>query len=247
MAIDYSKIGAEWGGEQGEDPVQDIPLKVVDDQPEHWPDVIGNGGEMFGMDVINPAVSKTLSLAEQAAAVPKTLKESFTGENQMVATTEALSDWQHIPEFNTDVGKGMMSLFGQAGKAILGPFSEMVPESVTDSGDFNKNMATGMATTTASPEEIAQIFKNNYGLDVRQDEKQNWVITSNIDGKDYAIKPGFRPNDAVRAVTAALMFAPSGWAKTFLGRLGTGLGMEMGNEAVQYSQGGEFNPVDAAI
>lgn len=107
---------------------------------------------------------------------------------------------------------------------------------------------TGAGTILSSPEETAQIIKANFPeAQVRQDEKGNYVIKSSVDGKEYAIKPGFRVSDIPRALSALLAFTPAGRATTMTGAAGAGAATQATIEATQAAAGGEFNPADVAV
>ncbi len=107
---------------------------------------------------------------------------------------------------------------------------------------------TGVGTLLSSPKETAQIIKANYpDAKIRQDAKGNYLITSSIDGKEYAIKPGFQVSDIPRALGALVAFTPAGRAPTIAGMaLKTGA-TQAGIEASQAATGGEFNPGEVAV
>lgn len=106
---------------------------------------------------------------------------------------------------------------------------------------------TGLGTLLSNPEETVQIIKSNFpGVQVAQDEKGNFLLTSSIDGKQYAIKPGFQVSDIPRAGSAIAAFTPAGRAAT-LGGMALGAGATQAViEASQAATGGEFNPKDVA-
>lgn len=102
---------------------------------------------------------------------------------------------------------------------------------------------TGLGTLLAPPKEIAAIIKSNYpDAQVRQDEKSNWVIKSSIDGKEYAIKPGFQVSDIPRALGALAAFTPAGRATTVVGMGAAAGATQAAIEGSQAATGGEFNP-----
>jgi hypothetical protein len=100
---------------------------------------------------------------------------------------------------------------------------------------------TGIGTMFTSPEESVAIIKANYpGVEVRQDEKGNYILRSQ-DGKDYGIKPGFRFSDVPRAVGGILAFTPAGRAATFTGAAVKSGATQAGIEGTEFAAGGEFN------
>jgi hypothetical protein len=100
---------------------------------------------------------------------------------------------------------------------------------------------TGIGTMFTSPEESVAIITANYpGVEVRQDEKGNYILRSQ-DGKDYGIKPGFRFSDVPRAVGGILAFTPAGRAATFTGAAVKSGATQAGIEGTEFAAGGEFN------
>jgi hypothetical protein len=144
--------------------------------------------------------------------------DAFTGEGKILPSTESLDDWHNLPEFNEI------------------SFGNVVP-----------GLGAAFATMSAGPEEIAQIMADTYGLDTYQDELGNWIVNSKVSGKDYAIKPGFRANDIVRAIGTALEFAPASKVKSMLGQMVGGGATSLANEALQAQMGGTADPIPVAI
>lgn len=106
---------------------------------------------------------------------------------------------------------------------------------------------TGLGTLLSNPKETVQIIKANFpGVQVSQDDHGNYLLTSSIDGKQYAIKPGFQVSDIPRAAGAVAAFTPAGRAATLPGMaLGAGA-TQAAIEASQAATGGEFNPGEVA-
>ena len=100
---------------------------------------------------------------------------------------------------------------------------------------------TGIGTMFTSPEESVKIIQANYpGVEVRQDEKGNYILRSQ-DGKDYGIKPGFKWSDVPRALGGILAFTPAGRAATFTGAAVKSGATQAGIEGTEFAAGGEFN------
>jgi hypothetical protein len=114
--------------------------------------------------------------------------------------------------------------------------------------DGFEGFKTSAATLSSDPRETAQIILNQVpGSSVRVDDKGNYIIRNGIDGKEYAIKPGFRGSDIPRAVGTLAAFTPAGRAATLPGAFAAGAATQAGLETVQASAGGEFNPEEVAI
>lgn len=106
---------------------------------------------------------------------------------------------------------------------------------------------TGLGTLLSNPAETVQIIQANFpGVQVRQDEKGNFLLRSSMDGQEYAIKPGFSVSDIPRAAGAVAAFTPAGRAASLGGMaLGAG-GTQAIIEGSQALAGGEFNPGEIA-
>lgn len=120
-----------------------------------------------------------------------------------------------------------------------------LPEYANNFGSAGWKAAIG--TTFSNPEETAKVMKANFpGIEVRQDDKGNYFLKSAEDGKEYAIKPGFRASDAPRAVGSVAAFLPVGRFASILGQGGAAAGIQGAIEGSQAATGGDFNPGDVA-
>jgi hypothetical protein len=184
--------------------------------------------------------ARTLAAAVMEARNPKPpepsmgdkLADVVTGNLRRVPSTEALPDWLSLPELNPN---------------------EMPHENVSGGPVPTIGEGSGAATRArigsalAGPEEIAKIVQAQFpGVGVRQDEKGNFLLKSAQDGKEYAIKPGFRASDIPRAAAAFLAFTPAGRATSLPGLAAAGGATQAAIEASQAATGGEFNPGDVA-
>lgn len=107
---------------------------------------------------------------------------------------------------------------------------------------------TGLGTLLSNPAETVQIIKANFpGVQVTQDEKGNYLLTSSIDGQQYAIKPGFAVSDVPRAAGAVAAFTPAGRATSVFGAGAANAATQAAIEASQAATGGEFNGKDVAV
>lgn len=109
-------------------------------------------------------------------------------------------------------------------------------------------LKTGLGTMVSNPEESVQIIRNNFpGVQARQDDRGNYFLKSSIDGKEYAIKPGFRPSDIPRAGAGILAFTPAGRATTITGSMLAGGATQAAIEASQAATGGNFDADHVAM
>ncbi|MFS2015034.1 hypothetical protein ACEN88_00465 [Massilia sp. CT11-108] len=106
---------------------------------------------------------------------------------------------------------------------------------------------TGLGTLLSNPAETVKVIQSNFpGVQARQDERGNFLLRSSMDGKEYAIKPGFQVSDLPRALGAIAAFTPAGRATTLGGAALGAAGTQAAIEATQAATGGEFNPGEVA-
>lgn len=177
---------------------------------------------------------------------------------------------QEMMDLEADVKNGMvrapagMQLKGTEPLGILGGIREAVtgteretqatqtlPE-WTAMPELNQmsvaSFKTALGTLLSNPSETVQILQANFpGVQVRQDEKGNFVLQSSIDGQFYAIKPGFQLSDIPRAVGAIAAFTPAGRATTIPGAVVAGGATQAGIEATQAATGGRFDTGEVAL
>jgi len=164
------------------------------------------------------------------------MRESLTGTARETGATESAFNYTDMPEVVE--GLGATDAAGGVGKSVFG--NAMIAQ--------------------AAPEEMAAIISAQYpDVEVTQDIKGNFLLKSGVDGKTYAIKPGFEFEDAQRLATQALITVPAAVAT---GAVATatagitipalvGLGVygltSYGYQKIQESMGGELNEADVLI
>lgn len=155
---------------------------------------------------------------------------------------------EETPENLGLIGNLKESITGEHRKTAT---TEALPDwaGMPELNDFSWNgFKTGLGTLLSSPQETVQIIQANYpGVQVRQDEKGNFVLKSSMDGKEYAIKPGFQVSDIPRAVAAIAAFTPAGRAATLPGMVAGAAGTQAIIEGSQAATGGSFDPKEVAI
>ena len=198
--------------------------------------------------------------ARRAAQAPQSLLDAYTsgrmnrGERvhfERLVERGAIK----VPE-GFQVGKTEFGLVDRAVAAVTGSERETeairgmpdwatMPELNTMSG---RSFLAGLGTMATGPQETVQVIQRQFpGVQVRQDERGNFIMRSSIDGNEYAIQPGFRMSDIPRAAGTALAFTPAGRATTITGGvLATGA-TQAAIEGTQAATGGTFNPEDVAL
>ena len=103
---------------------------------------------------------------------------------------------------------------------------------------------TGLGTLMSSPDEAVKVIQANFpGVQIGQDEKGNYLLTSQ-NGQTYAVKPGFRIGDIPRAAAGLAAFTPAGRATSILGAGAAAAGTQAAIEGTQAATGGTFNTAD---
>jgi len=122
------------------------------------------------------------------------------------------------------------------------PETQTLPEwtSMPELGSMSvASFKTALGTLLSNPKETVQILQSNYpNVQVRQDEKGNYILKSSIDAKEYAIPPGFSVGDIPRALGGLLAFTPAGRATTIGGAVAGGAATQAAIEATQAMTGG---------
>lgn len=108
-----------------------------------------------------------------------------------------------------------------------------------------QSVLTGMGTLLSTTDQAVEIIKANYpATEVMQDEKGNYILRSSIDGKDYAVPPGFSMGDIPRVIGGIAAFTPAGRATTVLGAGGGAAATQAGIEAAKVASGAELKPYE---
>lgn len=131
----------------------------------------------------------------------------------------------------------------------------MVPETealnnITQMPEMNEftleTLKNVTGTMMTDPKETAQIIKKNSpDVEVRQDEKGNYIFKSAKDGQEYAFKPGFRESDIPRTAAGAVMYTVL--AAQGLVAIPAAMGLEIAVQAKQAALGGEFDWEQVAL
>lgn len=107
---------------------------------------------------------------------------------------------------------------------------------------------TALSTMMTNPEETAGIIKAQYpDVQMRTDYNGNFILKSSIDGKEYAIKPGFKPSDIPRALGSVAAFTPAGRATGVIGQAAAGAATQAAIEGTEAASGGDFSGTNVAL
>lgn len=103
-------------------------------------------------------------------------------------------------------------------------------------------LAVTFGGALAQTDELAQIIQQQFpGVEMRRDDKGNYIFRSAIDGQEYAIKPGVDLGDIPRALYGIMAFTPAGRATTLMGGATRAAGTEAAIQAGEAAAGGEFD------
>ncbi|MFN8775884.1 MAG: hypothetical protein ACK5XV_03875 [Flavobacteriales bacterium] len=105
-----------------------------------------------------------------------------------------------------------------------------------------------LGSLVSNPQESVNILLKRFpDIQVRQDEKGNFILRSSVDQKEYAIPPGFSTGDIPRAIGGIAAFTPAGRATSLLGAGLAGAGTQAAIEASQLATGGQFDVGDIGV
>lgn len=218
---------------------------------------IPTGASLKAVEVAESPSEATVAPVEQAVApildqgiIDAYQNDLMTREDKMQLEEDIAAGKWSVPQEVQVQQTEPMGFFEGIGEQITGterstPEVEGLPDvgAMPELNSFSMaSFKSALGTMMTAPEETVQILKANFpGIDVRRDNKGNFIMRSSLDGQEYAIKPGFRPSDVPRAASGVLAFTPAGRATTLAGQVGGAAATQAAIEASQAGTGGEFN------
>lgn len=214
--------------------LNNIPDDVAPDSPELKARVAAiraGGGERSLPEVVVTADRETTMFGGDKVS-DQSLSDLVTGKNpepgffagiveSVTGTQRATPETQALPEWTSMPELNQMSV---------------------------ASFKTALGTLVSNPNETVQILQANFpGVQVRQDAKGNFLLRSSVDGKEYAIPPGFSMGDVPRALGGLLSFTPAGRARTVAGAGLAGAGTQAVIEGTQAGTGGTFDTKEVAL
>lgn len=201
------------------------------------------GATLEELKAIAAPYNRTIPLASQAEldaarAEGRGIQVNPTGREQPADVRDEMGFFEGIAETVTGAERSTPEIEALPDWATMPEMNQMSVAS----------FQSALATMMTSPDETAAVLKAQFpDMGVRQDAKGNFILRSSVDGREYAIKPGFRASDIPRAAGSLLAFTPAGRAATIGGAARGAAGTQAGIEAIEYVSGGEFNPETVAI
>lgn len=221
MATDYEALARQFGGQAAGPAPAPAPAPAAAARPAP-----------VAAPVPAPAASAAATVAAPAVAAPATdfaaLAAQFGGQAEppkmgflesvgemVTGTRRATQATQTLPEWTTMPELNQMSV---------------------------ASFKTALGTLLSNPSETVQILQANFpGVQVRQDEKGNFILRSSVNQQEYAIPPGISVGDIPRILGGFLAFTPAGRATTIPGAVAAGAGTQAVIEATQAGTGGRFD------
>jgi hypothetical protein len=204
--------------------INDIPDDVSPDSPELKAKVaaIRAGGGAAALEAPAPAPAAAPMSPEQWAASQSKPMGFFEGLVESVTgRARATPETQRLPEWTTMPELNQMSV---------------------------ASFKTALGTLLSNPKETVQILQSNFpGVQVRQDEKGNYILRSSVNQQEYAIPPGFTMGDIPRAIGGIAAFTPAGRAATIPGAVVGAGATQAVIEATQAGTGGQVSPSEIAL
>lgn len=153
-------------------------------------------------------------------------------------------------------GKPEMGFFGSIVESVTGraratPETQRLPEWTT-MPELNQmsvaSFKTALGSLLSNPQETVQILKSNFpGVQVRQDEKGNYILRSSVNQQEYAIPPGLTMGDLPRVIGGLAAFTPPGRAATIPGAVVGAGATQAVIEATQAATGGQISPAEIGL
>jgi hypothetical protein len=137
------------------------------------------------------------------------------------------------------------------GRARATPETQRLPEWTT-MPELNQmsvaSFKTALGSLLSNPKETVQILQSNFpGVQVRQDEKGNYILRSSVNQQEYAIPPGITMGDIPRAIGGIAAFTPAGRAATIPGAVVGAGATQAVIEATQAGTGGQISPAEIGL
>lgn len=207
-----------------------------------------------------PAPAAGTQASTQVAELPPAVVEAYntgrmTRQEMMDLEADVKNGMVRAPDGMQLKGTEPLGILGGIREAVTGTERETqatqtLPDwaSMPELNTFSMaSFKSALGTMMTNPQETVQVIQSNFpGVQVTQDEKGNFLLQSSIDGKLYAIKPGFQVSDIPRAAGAVAAFTPAGRAVTLPG-MAVGAGAtQAAIEATQAATGGRFDAGEVA-
>lgn len=207
-----------------------------------------------------PAPAAGTQASTQVAELPPAVVEAYntgrmTRQEMMDLEADVKNGMVRAPDGMQLKGTEPLGILGGIREAVTGTERETqatqtLPDwaSMPELNTFSMaSFKSALGTMMTNPQETVQVIQSNFpGVQVTQDEKGNFLLQSSIDGKLYAIKPGFQVSDIPRAAGAVAAFTPAGRAVTLPG-MAVGAGAtQAAIEATQAATGGRFDTGEVA-
>lgn len=182
--------------------------------------VVSSPDEKLDEDVIS-VINKYGGVYEEKPAVEKPLKE------------ESYDDREVVEVDNRSIGEKAMDVFDSGIEMVTGSARQTEETESLPSlwhmpvnfgsrgnlwdilGGLYNELKTAYGLTTASPDEIIKIYKNQYDKyreegtpesEISQDSKGNWMFYNPSQKKKYIIKPGMEFGDVIRGLAEIVPF-----------------------------------------
>lgn len=231
--------------------------------------------ELEGPDNATPeqiGAAAKRAYAAQAKAPPAapttrtpTFQRGVSPEDAAAARASRLMQAQ--PEFAPPAAPQSPGLIAQIKEAFTGaarttPEIEALPD-IGKMPERNQFSVAGFKAAlgqiaASGPEELVQVIGANFpDVQARVDAKGNYILRSGIDGREYAIKPGFQASDiapavgkAIPQIAASQIVAPAaaamglGKAAQLAFALGTAGLVQAATEEVSAMAGGTAEPIE---
>lgn len=226
MATDYEALARQFGGQVAGPAPTPAPAAAPAARPAP-----------VAAPVPAPAAPAVAPVAAPAAAAPATDFAALAAQFGGQAEPQKMGFLESVGEMVTGSRRATQA-------------TQTLPE-WTAMPELNQmsvaSFKTALGTLLSNPSETVQILQANFpGVQVRQDEKGNFILRSSVNQQEYAIPPGISVGDIPRILGGFLAFTPAGRATTIPGAVVAGAGTQAVIEATQAGTGGKFDTGEVA-
>lgn len=228
MATDYEALARQFGGQAAGPAPAPAPAPAL---------VAAARPAPVAAPVPAPAAPAVAPVAAPAAAAPATDFAALAAQFGGQAESPKMGFLESVGEMVTGSRRATQA-------------TQTLPE-WTAMPELNQmsvaSFKTALGTLLSNPSETVQILQANFpGVQVRQDEKGNFILRSSVNQQEYAIPPGISVGDIPRILGGFLAFTPAGRATTIPGAVAAGAGTQAVIEATQAGTGGRFDEREVA-
>jgi hypothetical protein len=169
--------------------------------------------------------------------------DRLLAQEQPITAPRPEADPRQELGFFAGIGESITGNLRETPEVLTLPKAGQMPElNIFRTTSIPRSFLAALGTAMGDTEEMAKVIRTQFpNVEVRFDSKNNPILRSAIDDKEYIIAPGFDLGDIFRAGETAAIFALTK-GRGFLGTALQGGATQTVYETGQTALGGEFDP-----